>query len=425
MIIPSKTRSPAATKALFRFSVAAGCFRHCDDPQTATMRFAVAQPPPAVYDRFSSSLTKRTMTSTHKIILGIIIAAAVAGGGFYLYVSRPVAAPSMQNVNPSDEGETGEEHEFYIDPDQSEVSFTLNEVLRGEPTVVVGTTDRVDGEFTFDPEHPSDAAFETIRVNARTLATDSPQRNGAIARLILESEKPANEFISFEPKNVDGIPSTVRVGSTFDVRITGNLKIRDTGRDVTFSGAVTVMSEDKITMDLSTTVNRADYNLTIPNIPFVADVSQAVVLRAKLTATKEAKQAMLPSEPDGQDEGEGVAEEEDGMTPVEETKGLDEAEDGQTTINTDVQEITVSGSNFKFVPAAFTVKNGQKVRLTFKNSGGNHDFVIDELGVSTKLLKSGEEQIVEFTPDKTGSFEFYCSVGKHREMGMKGMITVE
>lgn len=339
-----------------------------------------------------------------------MVAAAVAGGGFYLYVSRPVAAPSQQNaVTPSADG-SAPANTFYVDPDQSEVSFTLNEVLRGEPTVVVGTTDRVDGQFTFDPANPSSASIGTVRVNARTLATDSPQRNGAIARFILESEKPSNEFISFDPSNIEGIPSSVRVGQTFDVRITGNLKIRDTGRDVTFSGPVTLVSADKITMDLSTTVNRADFELTIPNIPFVADVSQQVTLRANLTATKEEKASMLPSEPVGHSE-EGDMEGEDESAPAMMDGG--------------VQDITVTGSSFTFAPAAFTVKKGQKVRLTFKNSGGNHDFVVDELGVSTKLLKSGEEQMVEFTPDKSGSFEFYCSVGNHRAMGMKGIITVQ
>ena len=31
----------------------------------------------------------------------------------------------------------------------------------------------------------------------------------------------------------------------------------------------------------------------------------------------------------------------------------------------------------------------------------------------------------EFTADKVGSFEYYCSVGSHRSMGMKGVLKVE
>ncbi len=90
-----------------------------------------------------------------------------------------------------------------------------------------------------------------------------------------------------------------------------------------------------------------------------------------------------------------------------------------------VHESTVVGSNFKFVPSSLTVKQGEKVRLTFQNSGGMHDLRIDELGVATKKIGSGATDVVEFTPDKKGTFEFYCSVGDHRAMGMKGTITVQ
>lgn len=87
--------------------------------------------------------------------------------------------------------------------------------------------------------------------------------------------------------------------------------------------------------------------------------------------------------------------------------------------------IVVTGSNFTFSPSSLSVKKGQKVTLTFKNTGGMHDFKIDELGVATKKIRGGEEDAVVFTPDKTGVFEFYCSVGEHRAMGMKGTIVVE
>ncbi len=91
-----------------------------------------------------------------------------------------------------------------------------------------------------------------------------------------------------------------------------------------------------------------------------------------------------------------------------------------------MKEITVEGFEFKFAPATLTFKKGETVKLTLKNTGKMpHDFVIDELGVKTKVINGGETDTVEFTPDKAGSFEYYCSVGKHRAMGMKGTVTVE
>lgn len=91
-----------------------------------------------------------------------------------------------------------------------------------------------------------------------------------------------------------------------------------------------------------------------------------------------------------------------------------------------VKEITVEGSEFTFSPATLTLKKGEKARLTLKNTGKMpHDFVVDELSVQTKTITSGEQDVVEFTPDKIGTFEYYCSIGQHRANGMTGMLTVE
>ncbi len=90
-----------------------------------------------------------------------------------------------------------------------------------------------------------------------------------------------------------------------------------------------------------------------------------------------------------------------------------------------VKEFTVVGAAFKFDPSTITVNKGDKVKITFKNGGGTHDLVIDEFNVTTKVIKTGEEDTVEFTADKAGSFEYYCSVEDHRAKGMKGTLIVK
>ena len=61
---------------------------------------------------------------------------------------------------------------FNITPEQSQVSFTLTEELRGQPTTVVGTTDQVAGQIAVDFANPANSQVGEIRINARTLATD-------------------------------------------------------------------------------------------------------------------------------------------------------------------------------------------------------------------------------------------------------------
>jgi plastocyanin len=85
---------------------------------------------------------------------------------------------------------------------------------------------------------------------------------------------------------------------------------------------------------------------------------------------------------------------------------------------------TITGSNFAFAPSALSVKKGDKVKIIFKNSGGVHDFKIDEFAVATPRINGGAEATVEFVANTAGTFEYYCSVGTHRQMGMHGSLTV-
>lgn len=86
---------------------------------------------------------------------------------------------------------------------------------------------------------------------------------------------------------------------------------------------------------------------------------------------------------------------------------------------------TVEGSMPKFAPNVLSVKKGQPVTIIFKNIAGMHDLVIDEFaGARTQIIKAGETETITFTADKAGSFEYYCSVGTHRAMGMVGTLTV-
>jgi plastocyanin len=90
-----------------------------------------------------------------------------------------------------------------------------------------------------------------------------------------------------------------------------------------------------------------------------------------------------------------------------------------------VKEFTVTGNNFSFSPNVITVKKGDKVKITFNNTQGFHDFKIDEYGVATKQAQSPDTEVLEFIADKTGAFQYYCSVGSHRKMGMWGTLKVE
>ncbi len=94
------------------------------------------------------------------------------------------------------------------------------------------------------------------------------------------------------------------------------------------------------------------------------------------------------------------------------------------TATTTPKVLTVTGSNFAFAPTQLTVKKGETVTINFENTGGLHDWKIDEFNAATKKINGGQTDSVTFVADKAGSFEYYCSVGTHRQMGMRGTLIV-
>lgn len=101
------------------------------------------------------------------------------------------------------------------------------------------------------------------------------------------------------------------------------------------------------------------------------------------------------------------------------------AEDNSGEPDKSIREFTVNGSNFKFDPVEITVNTGDRVKINFVNKDGKHDFVIDEFNVATKILNAESSETIEFIADKSGTFEYYCSVGEHRAMGMSGKLIVK
>lgn len=92
--------------------------------------------------------------------------------------------------------------------------------------------------------------------------------------------------------------------------------------------------------------------------------------------------------------------------------------------NVNVKEFTVVGTNYAFSPNTITVNKGDNVRIIFKDEDGVHNLVINGYDLATNVINSGQETI-EFVADKTGQFEFYCSVGSHRDLGMVGTLIVQ
>jgi plastocyanin len=89
------------------------------------------------------------------------------------------------------------------------------------------------------------------------------------------------------------------------------------------------------------------------------------------------------------------------------------------------QVFTLDSFNYEYSQEEIRVKQGDTVTINLTNSEGYHDWVVDEFDVATAKINNGESASVTFVADKKGTFEYYCSVGIHRQMGMVGILIVE
>ncbi|MBI3942577.1 MAG: YceI family protein [Chloroflexi bacterium] len=216
------------------------------------------------------------------IILGAVVTVGVVAYQFLKpteAASGPIQAVPVQAQATSDSASATL---FQIDQASSEARFVINEVLRGTPTEVVGATSQVAGQISVDPADPASTQVGTITINARTLATDSSQRDRAIQNEILSTNQ--YEYISFTPTSLQGVPGNVSLGQPYTFQMVGKLTIRGVERDVTFDVTVTPVAENRLQGTATATINYADWGVSIPNVPFVASVDNNVQLELNFVA---------------------------------------------------------------------------------------------------------------------------------------------
>lgn len=99
----------------------------------------------------------------------------------------------------------------------------------------------------------------------------------------------------------------------------------------------------------------------------------------------------------------------------------------------ETQKVEVILDSYEFVPDKIVVEVNKPVELKLKSVTTliPHNITIDdpESGINfSKDLSSGDEGVVEFTPTKTGTYEFYCDkkniFADHRKKGMVGTLEV-
>ena len=116
----------------------------------------------------------------------------------------------------------------------------------------------------------------------------------------------------------------------------------------------------------------------------------------------------------GDDNGDG------GTTAATTTTGTSTTQAAET--------INVSLSDFKIDPPNPRIAKAGQVAFRVKNDGGTvHSLEVEGPNGEAKLpsdLDPGQTGALTVDLSKPGKYEWYCPIGKHREFGMEGEITV-
>ncbi len=232
-------------------------------------------------------------------ILGTLVILGMAFADRWLYEGD--LPPGMAATAPTDEADAQDNEGkpedageaeipenatiFSIDPFQSEVRFTLDELLGGVQTTVVGVASGVNGTIAVPLDDPQLTYVGEIVVDARGFATDIDLRNRAIHSRILESG--AYGTITFLPKEIAPLPDALGFGESVTLEIVGDLTIKGVIHEVLFTAEVMAVSETELRGHAEAMVAYADYGISIPSVPRVADVDEEVLLEIDFVALKE------------------------------------------------------------------------------------------------------------------------------------------
>lgn len=216
------------------------------------------------------------------LIAGAVVVIALAALAAYLFrpsVTAPTTGSGGQPTLTATNGTV-----YTIDSSSSQATFTIGEILFGKPNTVIGKTSNVSGQIAVDRQDPSKSQVGTIRVNLTTLVSDNDLRNRAIQNYILETAAQGNQYATFTTRSITGLPASITLGQPISLQLTGDLNVHGQTRTVTFPAQVTLTDDSTLVGQAETTIKYADYGITIPNVPSVTGVDDAVKLAISFTA---------------------------------------------------------------------------------------------------------------------------------------------
>ncbi|MCX6747847.1 MAG: YceI family protein [Candidatus Nomurabacteria bacterium] len=232
------------------------------------------------------------MKNNNTIMIGVVVLVLILGGVYISQTNKTEKIDELnsnvvseQNVIEDSNGASGIQETslktLAIVSAESKATYEIDEVLRGIPTHVVGNSSSLMGSVVFDPTTNQIREAE-VKVDASTFKTDIDARDGNVKKLVLKSDQSANQYITFKTTNIEGMSG--EVGKEFPVKVTGDMIILGVSKSVMFEGKANLSADGSVMVNANTTLTYGDFGVSVPDFPFLANVSKTVKLTVQLVA---------------------------------------------------------------------------------------------------------------------------------------------
>lgn len=174
---------------------------------------------------------------------------------------------------------------FVLISEESEAEYSINEILRGVPTLVVGKSQSISGNVLINDQNALEIVGGEIKIDAKSFKTDIGARDNNVAKLILKANEEGNEFIVFKPASISGLEGGLILNEDLPVEIIGDLTIAGVTQAMTFVGTINWSDENTFSGLITSDLTYANFGLVLPDFNFFTDVDEIAKLKINFKVT--------------------------------------------------------------------------------------------------------------------------------------------
>jgi polyisoprenoid-binding protein YceI len=211
-----------------------------------------------------------------RLIGALLVAVVMTGCSGAKDSTKPTTPSTEQGAAPSPAAETSHP----VKAESSKATYTVEETFVGKQGVfkAVGTTSAFEGALDLKAGVITGG---TVKVDLRTLKSDSGQRDRTLQGRFLESEK--YPYATFVITGMEG--GALQEGKMTQVTVKGKMTIHGTEKELAFKGEGG-LSGGLIKLNLQTNFNMTEFGITVPDLAGMLKAEDPVLLAIEVTAGK-------------------------------------------------------------------------------------------------------------------------------------------